>query len=372
MGLLGWRLVTRDAWRSVLAMAGIAVAVLIAFVEMGFMNGVLDSQVRVVEAARGELVVLDKRRVHLDKWDSLLPIRLPQIAGLPGVAAVLPLYQAGVNLRSGIDQPDKRLILLAFSPDAPPLELGLDQATLALLREPNTVLFDRKSRPIYGDLAVGQDVWVEGRRLRLGGFASLGPTLLIDGALIASESTLRTFVPMDRPVMAVIRVAPGADIERVKQTILGLAGEDLDVFRPGELADREITYLRRAAPIGLLFGAGMTAGLFVGVVICYQVLYVAIRRRIQAFATLKAMGFSNGFVIGTIVQQAVLYASGGFLMGLAGAYFLYQELALRTGLAILFTAPRIGAIALACLLASVLAGLAASRQVVDCEPADLY
>jgi putative ABC transport system permease protein len=369
---LGWRLVQRDAWRSLLAMAGIGVAVLIAFVEMGFMNGVLDSQLRIVEAARGDLVVLDKRRVHLDKWDSLLPIRLAQIAGLPGVAAVLPLHQVGVNLRSGIDQPEKRLILLAFSPDAPPLELGLDQATLDLLREPNTVLFDRKSRPIYGELQVGQDVWVEGRRLRMGGFVSLGPTLIIDGALVTSESTLRTFNPLDRPIMAVIQVDGKSAIEQVKQSIRAQLWDDVDVYRPEELADREISYLRRVAPIGLLFGAGMAAGLFVGLVICYQVLYVAIRRRIQAFATLKAMGFSNGFVIGAILHQAVLYAAGGFLIGLAGAWFLYQELALRTGLAILLNAPRIGAIALACLLASVVAGLVAARQVINCEPADLY
>ena len=372
MGLLGWRLVTRDAWRSVLAMAGIATAVLIVFVEMGFMNGVLDSQLRIVEAVRGDLVVLDKRRLHLDKWDGLLPIRLSQIAVVPGVAVARPLYQAGMNLRNSPDMPDRRVVVLAFSPEDPPLELGWSRATLDGLREPGRVLFDRKSRPIYGELTVGQALWLDGSRVRLGGHINLGPTVIIDGVMVSSESTLKSINPGVRPIMAVVRVAPGADVERVKQALLSLAGEDLDVFRPGELADRETTYLRRAAPIGLLFGAGMAAGLFVGLVICYQVLYVAIRRRIQAFATLKAMGFGNAFVIGVILHQAVLYAAGGFLIGLAAAFLLYQELALRTGLAIFLTAPRIGAIALACLLASVVAGLAAARQVIHCEPADLY
>jgi len=372
MVALGWRLVVRDAWRSVFAMAGIAVAVLIALVEMGFMNSILDSQLRIVEAARGELVVLDQRRTHLDKWDELLPIRLHQIATVPGVAAVMPIYQLGMNMRNAPEAPERRVIVLAFSPDDPPLELGWSKSTLKSLRQPDVVLFDRKSRPIYGDLSVGQDLWVDGKRVRLGGFITLGPTIVVDGVMVTSESTLKSLNPDTRPKMAVVRVALGADLDAVKQGIRARVGDEVDVFRIGELADREITYLRQVAPIGLLFGAGMAAGLFVGLVICYQVLYVAIRRRIEAFATLKAMGFGNAFVIATVVQQAVLYALGGFLIGLGAAYFVYQELSLRTGLPMLLTVPRIGATAVACMLASMLAGLVASRQVIQSEPADLY
>lgn len=370
--MLGWRLVWRDRWRSLSAMAGIAVAVLIAFVEMGFMNGVLDSQLRIVAAARGDLVALDHKRQNLDKWDNLPPIRLAQMAAVPGVAAVLPVYQAGVNLRASPDAPDKRIIALAFPPDDPPLELAWSRSSLEQLREPGVALFDRASRPIYGDLKAGDDLWVAGHRLHLAGFVELGPSIVIDGVMAVSEATLQSLMPGRWPIMAVIRLAPGADPEATRQALQNSVGSEVDLFRPRELAKREIDYLRHAAPIGLLFGAGMAAGLFVGLVICYQVLYVAIRRRIEAFATLKAMGFGRRFILATVLQQALLYAVGGFLLGLAAAALVYLELGPRTGLDIHLTLPRAAAVALACVGASILAGLAAARQVLRSDPAELY
>lgn len=372
MNGLGWRLAWRDPWRSLLAMAGIGMAVLIAFVEMGFMNGILDSQMRTITAAQGDLVILDKRRTHLDKWDDILPIRLQQIASLPEVSAVLPVYQHGWNLRTSRDGPEKRIIVIAFSPDDLPLQLGWDQAALDRLRVPHTALFDRASRPIYGDLKLDQDIWVEGRRLRLGGFIELGPTIVIDGVLLVSESTIKALHPGSRPKMAVVRLAKGAEPAQVQRAIRTISGGDLDVYRASDLAAREAAYLRHAAPIGMLFGAGMLAGLFVGLVICYQALYVAIRRRIDAFATLKAIGFSNSFITQVVLQQTALYAAGGFLLGLALSAVAYDQLAQTSGLAIGLNAARISAIGLGCLAVCLVAGLMASRQVIKSDPAELY
>jgi len=368
---LGSRLVLRDRARSAAGVAGIAAAVLIAFVEMGFMNGVIDSQLRVIEAARGDLVVLDARRNHLDKWDSLLPIRVPQIAAIGGVASVSPVYQAGVAFRSARDQPDHRIIVVAFPPDDPPLELGWSEATLQALRQPGTVLLDRLSRPIYGDLEAGQDVWLDGHRLRLGGFVTLGTTVINDGQMVMSESTMRGLHRSARPRMVVVRVRERRDAARVQSEIRERLGPEVDVFRKSELALREARYLRRVAPLGLLFGAGMAAGLFVGMVICYQVLYIAVRRRLKAYATIKAMGFSNRFVLLTVVQQALLLGAGGFLAGLPLTAVAYALLASRTGLEIDLTPARVAAMALACALACAAAGAAAAMKALRFKPADL-
>jgi putative ABC transport system permease protein len=363
--------VLRDRARSAAAMAGIAAAVLIAFVEMGFMNGVIDSHLRVVDAARGDLVVLDARRDHLNKWDELLPIRAAQIAAIEGVASVSSVYQSGVPFRGTRDQPDHRIIVFAFPPDDPPLELGWGEDTLQALRQPGTVLLDRLSRPIYGDLKVGQDVWLDGHRLRLGGFVTLGPTVINDGQLVMSESTLRSLRRYTQPKMVVVRVRERGEVGRVQSEIRERLGPEVDVFSKSELALRESSYLRRVAPLGLLFGAGMAAGLFVGMVICYQVLYIAVRRRLKAYATLKAMGFGNRFVLGTVVQQALLLGAGGFLAGLLMTVVAYALLASRTGLEIDLSIGRVAAMGMACALACAAAGAAAAMKALRFKPADL-
>jgi len=368
---LGWKLVLRDRARSAAAVAGIAAAVLVAFVEMGFLNGVIDSHLRILDAARGELVVLDARRHHLNKWDALLPIRVQQIGAIDGVASVSPVYQAGVPFRSAPGQPDHRIIVIAFPPDDPPLDLGWSAQTLQALRQPGVVLVDRLSRPIYGDLRAGQDVWLDGHRVRVGGFVELGPTVINDGQMVMSESTMQAFQSGALPRMAVVRVPERSDIARVQSEIRERLGPEVDVFRKSELALREASYLRRVAPLGLLFGAGMAAGLFVGVVICYQVLYVAVRRRLRAYATLKAMGFGDGFVLAVVVQQALALGAGGYVLGLLASAGAYALLASRTGLEIELTLPRGLAIGVACLLACAVAGAAAAIKALRFKPAEL-
>jgi putative ABC transport system permease protein len=369
---LGLKLVMRDAARTAVAVGGIAVAVLIAFVEMGFMNGVVDSHLRIVEAARGDLVVLDARRSHLNKWDELLAIRVPQIRAVEGVSAVSPVYQAGKTFKAAPDAPEQRIVAVAFPPDNPPLELGWSAETLALLRTPGTVLMDRLSRSIYGELQPGQDVWLDGRLMRLGGFVSLGPTIVIDGTIAMSESTFRSLEPDRGPEMAVVRLAPGADATAVKARIAQLSGDSVEVFTKHELAARESLYLMRVAPLGLLFGAGMAAGLFVGLVICYQVLYVAVRRRISAYATLKAMGFANRFLLRTVLEQAWAVALIGYAVGLALAAVAYHALAAQTGLVIELNAARCASIAAACLVACTVAGALAALKAIRTPPAELF
>ena len=371
-GGLGWRLVLRDPLRSLLAVGGIGVAVLIAFVEMGFLNGVIDSQLRIVAAARGELIAINARRVHLNRWDSLAQIRVRQLAAIAGVAAALPVYQSGYGMRSAPDEPDARVIVLALDAEDPALELGWTAETRQGLRAPGTALFDRLSRPIYGALTPGQDVWLEGHRLKLGGFVSLGPTVVNDGHLVMSTATYRTLNPDADPRMAVLRLAPGAEPARVKQEIARLIGREVSVFTKRELAERESRFLMHAAPLGLLFGAGMTAGLVVGLVICYQVLYVAIRRRLKAIATLKAMGFTNGFIAWTVLEQACVIALGGYAAGLALAALAYHVLGDRTALAIDLSWPRATALAAGCLVACLAAGMLAAAKAARIPPAELF
>lgn len=369
--MLGLRLVLRERWQSALAALGIGVAVLIVFVEMGLLHGVIDSHLRIVSAVRGELILLDPARTNLNRWDSVLPAKLPQVLAVEGVAAVLPVYQAGVAFRGAPEQSDQRILVLAFSPDDPPLELQWSDEALALLRQPGTVLMDRLSRAIYGELAPGQDVWVASRRMRLGGFVALGPSLLNDGLIVMSESSFKSMRPHAQPAMGVVRVEPGADSALVQARIRERLGSRATVYRKPELAARESAYLLGAAPLGLLFGAGMLAGLFVGLVICYQVLYVAVRRRLKAFATLKAMGFGDGFILRTVVLQAALLGLGGYAVGTALALVAYRFLTEASGLPVELTLPRAAAVAAASLIACMLAGAMAARKAMASQPADL-
>ena len=61
----------------------------------------------------------------------------------------------------------------------------------------------------------------------------------------------------------------------------------------------------------------MIAGLVIGAVTCYQLLFNEVLDRLAQFATLKAMGFSNGYLCRIVVGQALILSVIGFVLGLA-------------------------------------------------------
>ena len=108
---LGLRFLAHNPVRLVAAVAGVAVAVLIMFVELGLLLGVLNSQAMVASRINGDLVVMDQARVDLHKWTDVRDIRLHQIAAVPGVADVVPIYQGTMGLRNPPDKAIRRIVV---------------------------------------------------------------------------------------------------------------------------------------------------------------------------------------------------------------------------------------------------------------------
>ena len=57
-----------------------------------------------------------------------------------------------------------------------------------------------------------------------------------------------------------------------------------------------------------MFSFGVVVGLAVGAIIVYQILFADVSDHLPEYATLKAMGYSNRFVSGVVIQQAVILA----------------------------------------------------------------
>ena len=83
---LGLRFLAHNPARLAAAVAGVAMAVVIMFVELGLLLGVLNSQAMVASRINADLIVMDRARIDLHKWTDVRDIRLHQIAAQPGVA----------------------------------------------------------------------------------------------------------------------------------------------------------------------------------------------------------------------------------------------------------------------------------------------
>ncbi len=369
---LGLRFLTHNPWRFAGALVGVAVAVTIMFVELGLLLGVLESQALVARRITGDLVVMDQARIDLHKWTDIRDIRLKQIAAQPGVAEVIPIYQGTMGLRNPPDRRVTRIAVFAFAPDRVPFDIGDPARISELLRRPGTVLFDKLSRPIYGDIRTGQSVELDEQLYRVMGKIGMGADVVHDGAVIMGEGDWLSRNPHDAPIMGSIHLEKGANVARVQKAILAQLPPDITVLTPAELRLREFAFTLRAAPIGILFGIGMLAGLVIGAVTCYQILFNEIVDRLKQYATLRAMGFPDHVFRRIMMEQAAVLTLGGFILGCIIAALAYAYLAHATSLAIGFDLSALALIFVLTLGMTMLAGLLALKPVAHADPAALY
>ncbi|HEY3637349.1 MAG TPA: FtsX-like permease family protein [Rhizomicrobium sp.] len=369
---LGLRLMLHNRLRLLIASASVAMGVVIVFVELGLLLGMLDAQSIIANLVRGDLLIMNIARINLHRWDKIDLVRIRQAAAVPGVARVTPLYEDHVGMRDNSDKRVRRIILYAFPPDDIPFKLANPAAISHALKISHGFLYDSLSRPIFGKVAAGDDIQIDTVPLRVGGFVRIGADIVNDGNILMSDGDWVARLPESKPLMGLIYLKPGASVDAVRQRILADLPPDVTVLTPAEAARRESLYTLRSAPVGLLFAIGMLAGLVIGTINCYQVLYNEITDHLPQFATLKAMGFSNLFLRRIILGQATILSIAGFATGLVFAWLADRYIAGQTMLPI-----HVGLISglIVCFFTFIMcmgAGLIAIRRVAVADPAALY
>ncbi|MCG6863118.1 MAG: hypothetical protein LJE70_17870 [Chromatiaceae bacterium] len=368
---IGILFIWRAKCRFLLSIAGITMAVVIMFLEQGFFFSVLDSQARLAPLINGDLVVLHKDRTHLNKWSVLNKIHLYRADVLSGVEKAIPLYKRFMGLRNKETDQVKQILVYAFPPDSMPLNIGDAAEVLPKLRKPRTVLFDRKSRDIYGRIEADQDLELNDQLFRLAGFVDIGPNIISDGSVVMSDGTFLEKYPAAQPVMGIIQLNTEADLEFVRQQMKGMF-PDLTVMTPLELAEREMKFTATSVPIGVVFGVGMMAGLVIGIVVSYQVLFNELNDLKPQYATLTAMGFSGWFLGRLVLEQALALCLLGFAFALPIVWYLFDLLGKQTSMVMVLDFQRGLAIFGLTVIMCMVSALMAQQSVIRADPADLY
>ena len=116
----------------------------------------------------------------------------------------------------------------------------------------------------------------------------------------------------------------------------------------------------------------MIVAFVVGIAIVYQVLSSDVARLLPEYATLKAMGYRNGYLAWVVLQQALALALLAFVAGLSISLILYSITALVTGVPISMTLENLLLVFAMSILMCTVSGIAAIRKAFQAEPADLF
>ncbi|MFN3925797.1 MAG: FtsX-like permease family protein [Pseudanabaenaceae cyanobacterium] len=270
-------------------------------------------------------------------------------------------------------------------------------------------------QPVYREVA--------NRRLKIGGLFVLGSSFAADGAIITSSTNfLRIFQERSEGLISVglIKLQPGTDpyqvilditkvmagdhvvlaksgftvdgkrvqvvpddpekvmIRKTELTLADIAKtqdivvDDVRVMTMQGFINFERSYWERSTAIGFIFGLGTIMGFIVGVVIVYQILYTDVSDHLAEYATLKAVGYSNWYLSGVVIQESVMLSVLGFLPGLIFSTGLYALTRNATRLPLYMTWERGIQVFLLTLIMCIISGSISLRRVQAADPAEMF
>ncbi|MFZ9270024.1 MAG: ABC transporter permease DevC [Prochlorococcaceae cyanobacterium] len=378
---LSWLLLTRQPMRLAVALAGIAFAGILMFMQLGFRDGLFEASVTVHKLFDADVVLLSPRTMSSIGMASFPRRRLIQTLGDPDVAGISPVNWNLLLWRNPEARTTRSILTLGFEPDDP---IFLDQAIrnqAPLLQNRGWVLFDERSRPEFGPIASwlkqGRTVETEvsGQRIRVAGLVALGPSFGADGNMITSRETyfrLMPTTPAGSIELGLLRLRPGADPEQVARRLQRQLPNDVRVLTKEEFEELEKTYWRTSTAIGFIFTLGAAMGFVVGCVIVYQILYSDVSDHLPEYATLMAMGYRLSGLLGVVAREGLLLAVLGYLPAYVAGQGLYALVRSGTRLPVVMDPQRallvFGMILVMCMASAALA----MRKLADADPAEIF
>jgi putative ABC transport system permease protein len=379
---LAWLQLKREKFRLLVALAGVSFAVVLIFMQLGFQDALFESSVRYHQTFSYDLAMISPKMDFIVQPKGFSRRRLIQALGIPGVESVAPVY-LGLALWRNPEAPSesRSIFVVGFDPSDQVLEMAEVKDHLHRLRLPDTVLYDARSRPEFGPIAERYRksgplrTEVSSRTLEVVGLFELGTSFGIDASILTSDLNFRRIFPRreaGRIDLGLIRLEPGRDPEALRETIAASIPGDVEILTREAYVQREIDYWSGNTPIGYVFSFGVIIGLTVGGIIVYQILFADVSDHLAEYATLKAMGYSNGYLASVVLQEAAILAVLGFIPGLAASLLLYDAAGEATRLPLEMSLQLGGMVLLLTVSMCALSGIIALRKIRSADPAEIF
>lgn len=378
---LGWLQLSHQKGKLLVASAGVVFADVLMLMQLGFQGALFNSAVLIHNSLRTDVVLISPQARNLTNMSSFPRRRLYQAMDIPGVQSAEALYTNMVTWKHPTTHRETSMLMLAFEPDKPVFEQADINQQLNLIKFPNTVLFDGATRGDYKS-AIAQleqhqplKTEIERRTITIAGLIRVGSSFGADGHLITSDQNFLRLFPRRQATsvsVGLLTLQPGTDPVQTVQALKAHLPNDVQVLTRQEFIEFERNYWATNTPIGFIFSLGVTMGFIVGVIIVYQVLSTDVNAHMGEYATFKAMGYHNRYLLAVVFEEAVILAIIGFIPGVAISVGLYHLTRNATNLPLYMTLARGIFVLVLTMVMCTFSGAIATRKLQSADPADMF
>lgn len=378
---LGYLQLKHDPTRLLTAIAGITFADILIFLQLGFSDALYTTNTQYPRSLQTDLVVLSTQAESFSNLSTFARSRLYQAQDVPGVASADALYIGSTDWQNPQTLQDASMMVLGQDLDRPAFDLPEVNQQLGAVRIPNSVLFDQAARGEYqtmlAQVNAGETVTSEigVQTVTVAGLFEVGASFADDGALMTSQETFLRLFPRRSAgavSLGLIRLEPGYELEKVQAGLEARLPDDVQVMDHESYVEFELNEIKAESPIGFVFGLGAAMGFIVGIVIVYQVLSTDVNSHLGEYATFRAMGYRNLYLLGVIFEEALILSVLGFIPGVLVSLVAYQITAAATALPLAMPLSRCITVFVLTLVMCNASGAVATRRLQSADPADIF
>lgn len=373
--LVAWRMLTHEKGRSGLAIGGVFVAILLMFLQLGFYMSVPRGGLLFYEAMRFDVMLTSSSYVFQGQAANFPRRRLFQALALPEVANASAVYQDNAMWLNDDAGLARDIFVMAFDPGRTVFDVPEIARQIDVVQRQDTILVDTASRPELGALYPGRRIEIGKRNLTVGGVYRFGAGFVGLGVAITSETNFLRMFPsraLSQVNLGLLTLKDGADAGAVAEVLRRMLPADTRVFTREELAAHETAHWVRRTSTGLIFGFGTVVAFVVGLVILNQMLSTQVTLQLPQYATLKAMGYTDGSLGGLVATLAIMMTTISYVPAVLLATVFYWIIREVTPLPVEMTALRMVAVLAIAWGMSALSVLLALRVLRRAEPVELF
>jgi putative ABC transport system permease protein len=172
--------------------------------------------------------------------------------------------------------------------------------------------------------------------------------------------------------LGLITLKPGSDPQLVAKALQANLPNDVKVLTHQEFIEFEKAHWQKSTPIGFIFSLGTMMGFIVGVIIVYQILYTDVADHIAEYATLKAMGYKNLYLLIVVFQEALILSVLGYIPSIALSTGLYALTRSATNLPLFMALDRAIQVLVLTIVMCGISGAISMRKLQSADPADIF
>lgn len=314
-----------DKVRLTVTVTGIVFAVVLIVVELGLFVGFTKSTSSLIDHSGADLWVTSRHVPYVEMGVPFSERKLYQVRAVPGVQEARKIISRWSQWKRA-DGRQESVQVIGIDPDS---KLGrpwdLVQGTVEDLKRPDAVIMDDIYKQKLGVSSVGELFEIGGHRARIVGFTHGIRSFTTSPYVFTTFKNAQVFtnVPDDQAIFILVKVAPGASVEQVRQGILANV-RDVEVFTSAQFAHMTQFYWMFTTGAGVAVLLAAALGLVVGFVVVAQTIYATTVDHLKEFGTLKAMGAPNSYVYKVIITQAAISAVMGYVLGMIVSAFVVR------------------------------------------------